>query len=734
MTLPPKNKRRKKIHKFNIPRFMTGTLIIIFVVLTITTTALVALAAKDMPSWNPKVLQPSIPSTIFDKNGNKIAKISQENYNPIAFEDVPDQVKKAVLSIEDIRFYQHRGLDLRRIAGAFLADVKAGKAAEGASTITQQLVKRTFLTPDKTLKRKIQEAILAVEVERKYTKDEIFGMYINGIYFGEGAYGIESASQVYFGKDVSKLNLSEAALLAGLPQAPSYYDPFRNIAAAEVRRNLVLGNMAKYGFITSQQAEAAKAQPVSLTGNGAKRLRPVKYPYFVNYVTQLLINKYGADVVYKGGLQVHTTIDPKIQTYAEAALANPRNFPDAAKDKNGIVQPQAAIVVLDPHTGGVRALVGGRNYQRGYSFNRAVEAVRQPGSAFKPLVDFGPAIEAGKSPYDVVLDGPLRIGNYSFKNYDGAYHGWVTYQQAITNSYNIPAVKILQEIGVQNGLDFAKKLGITTLVASSDNNNYNDENLSTALGGLTKGVKPLELAAAYGAFANDGVYIQPTVITKVQDANGLVIDQFTSEKTIAMAKSTAAIMTSMMQSVVSYGTGRAASLGARPVAGKTGTTSDYKDAWFAGYTPQLVGIVWMGNDKPKPMYGVTGGNYPARIWREVMSKALVDTPVEYFKPAWSRSTPNSSSVSGNVYYSTDPGNPFNQNKPAYPNNQDNTGTAGNTGNEGNTDSANNTGNSGSSDNTGGYSGTTGSTDIPGNSGGTNNVGLPPVTITPIGKY
>lgn len=716
MPEPAKRKRGRTVRRFNVMRFIILTGIFLFVVSAGAATILIASAAKDLPSFDPKILQPSIPSALFDKNGNTIARIYQENYTPVDFKDIPDQTKKAFLAIEDIRFYQHNGLDLQRIMGAFWADIKAGKAAEGASTITQQLVKRTFLTPDKTLKRKIQEAILAVELERRYTKDEIFGMYINQIFFGQGAYGIASASQVYFGKDVSKLNLDEAALLAGLPQAPSRYDPFKNVSAATARRNLVLGNMAKYGFITSAQAAAAKARPVLLTGTGAQS-KQLKYPYFVNYVTQQLVNKYGADMVYKGGLQVHTTMDPKVQAYAEEALANRKNFPGSVRDGNGIIQPEAAMVVLDPHTGGIRALVGGREYRPGYSFNRAVDAVRQPGSAFKPLVDYGPAIEAGKGPDDAVLDGPLTIGGYSFKNYDGGYHGWVTYRQAIINSFNIPAVKILDEIGVQTGLNFAKSLGITTLVDSSESSSHNDENLSTALGGLTRGVKPLELAAAYGAFANNGVYIQPSAITEVTDSNGLLIDRFTPQKTIAMKQTTAFTLTDMMESVVSYGTGKAAAFWKQPVAGKTGTTSDYKDAWFAGYTPQLVGVVWMGNDRPKPMYGVTGGNYPARIWRDVMSKALADTPWENFQvPAnWSSGSErgSGSANSGGLDNSGRPNDTGNN-----PANQGNSGDTGNTGDSGNQDytgSNNNDGSgspgdSGSSSDGGGTGYTGGSTD------------------------
>ncbi len=617
--------RRRTVRKVNRLRLAIVAGIFILLVFAGTGVGLVLFSAKNMPAWSPTALQPNLPSFLYDKDGKEVTKIYVENRVPVQFEKVPDSLKNAFLATEDIRFYQHNGLDVRRILGALLADVKAGKAAQGASTITQQLVKRAFLTPEKTLRRKIQEALLAVQVERKYTKEEIFEMYLNQIYFGEGAYGIQSAAQVYFGKDAEDLTLEESALLVALPKAPNSYDPYKDISAATKRRNIVLDNMAKYGFISDTQAEEAKTKDIVLTGTRAKELNTYKFPYFVDYITELLIAKYGEDKVYKGGLKVYTTLDPAIQASAEEALANSKNFPKAKYDDKGLVQPQAAMVVLDQHTGFIKAIVGGRDHKQKRQFNRATDAVRQPGSAFKPIIDYGPAIEKGKAPADVVDDSPTKFGSHEFKNYDGQFHGLVTYRKAITNSYNIPAVKILKETGISKAIGFARKLGISTLVDKKD------ENLSMALGGLTRGVKPLELAGAFGAFGNDGVYVQPTAITKIEDRDGNIIDQFKPQKSIVMKKTTAYIMTSMLRSVVTSGTGTGASLGSRPVAGKTGTTSDYKDAWFAGYTPELTTVVWMGHDDPQPMRGITGGTYPARIWRAVMSKALKDVPVVDFK-------------------------------------------------------------------------------------------------------
>ncbi len=622
--------RRKTVRKLNPIRLaaVLGVLAgLVFIGLTI---GLVVFSIQDIPAWDPTVLQPNLATQLYDQEGNPITGIYVENRVPVQIEQVPDQVIDAFLAFEDVRFYDHKGLDLRRIAGAFLADIKAGEAAQGASTITQQFAKRAFLSPEKTFKRKIQEAVLAIKLERKFSKDEILEMYLNQIYFGEGAYGIQSAAQVYFGKNTEDLALEEGAMLAALPKAPNSYNPFKNIETATKRRNIVLANMARFKFITKEQAEAAKAKEITLTGTSSRQFETYQFPYFVDYITDLLIAKYGEDKVYKGGLKVYTTLDPKIQTAVEEAVANPNNFPKSKADAKGVIQPQAAVVVLDPHTGYIKAIVGGRDHKQKRQFNRATDAERQPGSAFKPVAVYGPAIETGKAPASVVDDTLTKFGNYEYKNYDEKYRGLITYRTAVAYSVNVAAVKVMNETGISKSINFAKKLGITTLVSSKDNSRKNDENLSTALGGLTQGVKPLELAGAYGTFANEGVYVQPVAITKIEDREGSIIDQFKPKKTVAMKKTTAYIMTNMLRSVVTSGTGKGAALGTRPVAGKTGTTSEDKDAWFAGFTPELVCVVWMGHDDPRSMSKVYGGSYPARIWRYVMNKALQDKPVKEF--------------------------------------------------------------------------------------------------------
>lgn len=624
MAKEPTPKRRivRRLNRKRLFLVIAGLLAIIGIGVT---AGITAFALKDVPAWNPKALDQSTPSYIYDKDGNLITKLFLENRDPVDIDQVPDTVKSAFLSVEDIRFYEHNGLDLRRIAGALFADLKAGSYDQGASTITQQLVKRAFLTPDKTPKRKIQEAYLALQLERKYTKDEILELYLNQIYFGEGAYGIQSAAQVYFGKSVDKITLDEAALLAALPKAPNSYDPFKDMEAAVKRRNIVLNSMAKYGFISDDQAKEASAKTIALNQNKNKEDAKYPYPYFVDYVLDMLLDKYGANKVYTGGLHVYTTLDPKIQTLAEEAMANSKNFPKSKENEQGILQPQAASVVLDPHTGYVKAIVGGRDHTQKRQFNRATDAVRQPGSTFKPVAVYAPALENGKSPAEIVDDSPTKFGSWTVRNLNNVYRGNITYRTAVKYSVNVAAVKIMNELGISKCISFAKKLGITTLVPGKD------DNLSTALGGITKGVKPIELAGAYGTFSNNGVFIQPTVITKIEDRDHNLLEEVIPKKTIAMKKTTAFLMTNMLESVVDEGTGASASLGKRPVAGKTGTTSDDKDAWFAGYTPELVCVVWMGHDTPKAMSKVYGGTYPAKIWKYIMSNALKDAPVKEFE-------------------------------------------------------------------------------------------------------
>ena len=565
-------------------------------------------------------IRPPASSLVYDSDGNEIATIhAAENRMPVKLDQVPQNLQDAFVAVEDNRFYDHIGVDPRGIARAIWANLRGRTVSEGGSTITQQLAKNAYLTQDRTLKRKIQEVFLALRLEHQYTKSEILELYLNQIYFGQGAYGVQAAARTYFGKDVEDLTLNECAMLAGIPKSPNYYSPLNNLQAAQERKATVLDQMVKYGYIDSSTAEKTKQEKLALVKPDPAKDDKGEASYFVDYVTQKLIDKYGADAVYKDGLQVYTTIDMDMQRAAEKAM---KGLPNGRKDANGVQQPQGALVALDPHTGYVKAMVGGRGTDQ---FNRATMAERQPGSAFKPFV-FAAALENKFSPSTVINDSPIKIGDWEPQNDEHTFSGPVTMRQVAQHSMNVPTVKIAQKLGIEKVLYYAQEMGISTLVMDGP---HNDKNLASALGGLTKGVTPLELTSAYGTFANKGVHVDPVVIVKVLDRNGKVIDEANPEQHNVISESSAADLTSMLQDVIRAGTGRRASIG-RPAAGKTGTTSDYHDAWFVGYTPDLVASVWIGNDDNTSLGGIYGGTVPATIWKNFMTEALKGTPAKDF--------------------------------------------------------------------------------------------------------
>lgn len=565
-------------------------------------------------------IRPPASSLVYDSDGNEIATIhAAENRMPVKLDQVPQNLQDAFVAVEDNRFYDHIGVDPRGIARAIWANLRGRTVSEGGSTITQQLAKNAYLTQDRTLKRKIQEVFLALRLEHQYTKSEILELYLNQIYFGQGAYGVQAAARTYFGKDVEDLTLNECAMLAGIPKSPNYYSPLNNLQAAQERKATVLDQMVKYGYLDSATAEKTKQEKPDLVKPDPAKDDKGEASYFVDYVTQKLIDKYGADAVYKDGLQVYTTIDMDMQRAAEKAM---KGLPSGRKDANGVVQPQGALVALDPHTGYVKAMVGGRGTDQ---FNRATMAERQPGSAFKPFV-FAAALENKFSPSTVINDSPIKIGDWEPQNDEHTFSGPVTMRQVAQHSMNVPTVKIAQKLGIEKVLYYAQEMGISTLVMDGP---HNDKNLASALGGLTKGVTPLELTSAYGTFANKGVHVDPVVIVKVLDRNGKVIDEANPEQHNVISESSAADLTSMLQDVIRAGTGRRASIG-RPAAGKTGTTSDYHDAWFVGYTPDLVASVWIGNDDNTSLGGIYGGTVPATIWKDFMTEALKGTPAKDF--------------------------------------------------------------------------------------------------------
>lgn len=564
---------------------------------------------------------PSASSHIYDINGNEIANVhATENREPVKLSQVPKNLQNAFIAVEDNRFYEHYGVDPRGIMRAVVKNITGGEVAEGGSTITQQLAKNAYLTQDRTLKRKIQEVFLALQLERQYTKQEILEFYLNQIYFGQGAYGVQAAAQTYFGKNVEDLDLNECAMLAGIPKSPNYYSPSSNIDAAEARKGTVLDQMVKYAYISAE--EASKIRSVSPTIVQKPATESKVGAYFLDYITQKLIEKYGADAVYKEGLKVYTTIDMDMQQAAEAAVATL----DAKRtDANGIVQPQAALVAIDPHTGYILAMVGGRGTDK---FNRATMAERQPGSSFKPFV-FAAALQEGFTPDTIIEDSPLKVGTWSPHNYNGNYNGKVPLRYVAEQSLNVPTVKIAQKIGMDRPLFYAQEMGITSLVLDGA---HNDRNLASALGGLTKGITPLEMVSAYGTFANKGVHVEAVAIIRVVDRNGKTLEEHQTKSKTVLSESSTAALNSMLQGVVLYGTGARANIG-RPAAGKTGTTDNWRDAWFVGYTPDLVAGVWVGNDDNTSLGLMTGGMEPASIWKAFMQKALVGVPAKSFPGA-----------------------------------------------------------------------------------------------------
>lgn len=613
-----RQKRPAKKSGSTAKRIILGFGLVILVMLTGIGCGFLTASMNTKPDLANDILPPA-SSQIYDINGNEIANVhAAENRRPVKIEQVPKDLQNAFVAVEDNRFYEHSGVDPRGIMRALYANIRGRGVSEGGSTITQQLAKNAYLTQDRTITRKIQEVFLALQLERQYTKQEILEMYLNQIYFGQGAYGVQAAAQTYFGKDVDKLTLNECAMLAGIPKSPNYYSPANNMQAAQARKAVVLDQMAKYGYIANSQAQKTKQEQLTLVKPVAKE-KDNTAAYFIDYVTQTLIDKYGADAVYKEGLKIYTTLDMDMQKAAEAAV---KKLPTYRTDGNGVQQPQAAIVAIDPHNGYIKAMVGGRGTDQ---FNRATMAVRQPGSAFKPFV-FAAALEEHFTPNTVINDAPIDIGGWRPQNDSGSFSGKVTMREVAQHSINVPTVKIAQKIGIDKPIYYAQAMGISTFVLDGA---QNDKQLATALGGMTKGVTPLEITSAYGTFANKGVHVEPVVIVKVLDRNGKVLEQSEPKQNSVISANSAAELTDMLQTVIKNGTGRKADIG-RSAAGKTGTTSNYHDAWFVGYTPDLVAGVWMGNDDNTPMHGVMGGQLPAEIWKAFMQKALAQTPAKNF--------------------------------------------------------------------------------------------------------
>lgn len=541
----------------------------------------------------------------------------------------PEMLQKAFIAIEDERFLTHKGVDWKRTFGATLGYVFKGNNSYGGSTITQQLIKNITGDDKRSPIRKIQEIVRALNLEQKMSKDEILEMYMNTIYLGQGCHGVQTASNVYYSKDVSQLTLAECASIAGITQYPSRYDPLVNFDAHKQKQELVLSKMLELEFITQEEYDKAMAEELKLVKGTAKTKNSRIQSYYTDQIISdvlkdLMEQKHMSESVatkllYKGGLKIYANVDPVVQNAMEAVFSNNSNFPGSGS--NG---PQSAMAVIDPYTGQVKGLVGGRGTKEGNRvLNRATQSLRQPGSSIKPLAVYAPAVEKGVvTPAEMVSDTPLTMGDWSPKNSDSKFMGPISTRVALEKSRNIPAVRILDELGVNDSFSFmTNKLGFTSLVSAEkreDGKMYSDKNLSSlALGGLTDGVSVLEMTAAYSTFVNGGIYTPPTTYSKVIDPNGRIILETKVKSKRAMSETTAYTMANMLTGVVKHGTGTGARL-ANGVfcGGKTGTTDQDIDRWFVGITPNYAAAVWFGYDIPKSMSGL--GNPCTSVWKKVM--------------------------------------------------------------------------------------------------------------------
>lgn len=584
----------------------------IAVVLLVISFASPALAREKFASY------PSLPDgytsiKVFDRKGQFVGRIQAEDRYWVSIDQIPIFLQKALVAIEDVRFYQHGGIDVRGIARALVKDVVKGKMVEGGSTITQQLIKNKYLTGEKTIDRKLKEARLAMDFEQKYSKKQILEMYFNEIYFGNGAWGIAQAARLYFDKTPEQLSSAECALLAGIPKAPSRYNPLGNPATVKARRNLVIGRMAELGMITARQKKQLSSQPIAVLKNSEAH-------YYLAHVRSKMIEQYGAKIIEQGGLDVISAMDLSMQKLAEQALREgvKKNSPEL----------QGALVCLDPATGDILAAVGGVDFAKS-SYNRAFYAKRQPGSAIKPLI-YAAALEKGYTPSSLLDDAPVSYqrGNgkvWRPQNYGKEVHGEITLRQALAYSNNVITVKLLEAIGVPYFTEFSEKMGVSLHAGNG---------LSLALG--TEEVTLHELVSAYAPFANGGFLPKARTIIRTYDRKHRTSTENPPSVTQVLSPATAYVTTQMLKDVMLYGTAKSLEKFSRehPSAGKTGTTDDYRDAWFIGYTPKLITGVWVGHDTPKPgARSFTGGAVSAPIWGRFMRSIQVAEPnVDFQKP------------------------------------------------------------------------------------------------------
>ncbi|QFZ15742.1 penicillin-binding protein 1A [Anabaena sp. YBS01] len=547
--------------------------------------------------------------TIKAVDGTILQQQGEATREKVNLEKMPEILKKAFIASEDSRFSQHQGIDPQGIVRAAVNNLRSQNVVEGGSTITQQLSRILFLKQERTVWRKLKEVRLAQKLEQELTKDQILERYLNLVYLGAGAYGVADAAWVYFSKPVDQLTLPEAATIAGMPPAPSLFSPDKNPEAAKQRRNLVLQRMEKEGFITPAQRQEATQAAITLKPSLPKRLQ-VESPYFTSYIQQELPKYVSPQVLANGGLTVETSLNPTWQQAAEAAVA--KTLRNQGRWQNF---KQAALVAIDPRNGEIKAMVGGQDFGKN-QFNRVTQAQRQPGSTFKGFV-YATAIATGKNPYDTYVDAPLVVDGYEPKNYGETFRGTMNMRDALTRSVNVVALKVMLDVGFEPTIQLAKNMGIKSKL----NPHY-----SLALG--SNEVNLLELTSAYGSFATQGLHSEPHGIRRILNRKGEVIWSAKFDSKRVLDPTSAAIMTWMLRNVVEAGTGAAAQLPNRPVAGKTGTSDEARDLWFIGYIPQVVTGVWLGNDNNRPTYGSSGS--AAYTWHEFMEKAVEGMPIAKF--------------------------------------------------------------------------------------------------------
>lgn len=617
---PPKKKRPwTHVHLAIYLLFISGLLTIFISATLFLFISLNIPAISSLESYRPP-----ITSLILDDQGNVVDRIFKQNRYVVPLSLMPDLLPNAFVAAEDARFFQHRGIDAWSILRALIHNIRSGSRAQGGSTITQQVARSLLLTPEKTYTRKVKEAILAYRIDHTLNKDEILHIYLNQIYLGEGSYGVEAAAQTYFDKNVQDLTLAEISLLAGLPQAPSRYSPFKHYKSAKKRQAYVLNRMAEDGYISATAARKAYKHalfwaPVSDS--------PMNGRYFIQQVRNYVNRKYSDKRLTTDGLTIHTTINRSLQNAATSSVRKgiARLVTRQNSGTSQYMSPQAALIALETRTGRIRAMVGGINFSSS-QFNRAVQARRQPGSAFKPII-YAAALAKGLTPATIIEDEPLQLQGsgpgetWDPRNFSGTFHGPTTLRNGLVYSRNIVTIKILQEVGIHEVIKLAGNLGIRSPLA---------KNLSLALG--SSGLSLLELTSAYSVFANGGNYVNPVFIKRIVDRDGNILEQNRPAPKPVLDERTAFQITHLMKQVIKEGTGKKARGLDTPSAGKTGTTDQNMDAWFIGYTPDIATGVWVGYDQKITLGSrETGSRAAAPIWLDFMKKAEKHFPEEDFK-------------------------------------------------------------------------------------------------------